>query len=144
METVKAVMALGYTTGKPSEAKATGLDEKKEFLRVLLSLLKSPMKVDAAELLRIWQTRDDEAWSQEPEIYQTLDRRFLEAGEPLMAHDVAREGRASFPGDQALAQVAALTLARSGATLEANAILEGLRPSGHYDEETTGLLARTH
>jgi hypothetical protein len=42
-----------------------------------------------------------------------------------------------------LRQLLALSMARSGAARDANAILQQLAAEGHADEETLGLLART-
>src|SRR5207237_6567549 len=49
-----------------------------------------------------------------------------------------------FPKDLRLRQLLALALARSGATESANVVLVGLYQEGLRDEETIGLLARTH
>jgi class 3 adenylate cyclase len=69
---------------------------------------------------------------------------FLEKGEPLIAYDTISEGLLRFPGDVRLRQMLALALARSGASQPANSILVQLAGEGHLDEETLGLLARTH
>jgi class 3 adenylate cyclase len=57
---------------------------------------------------------------------------------------VLTEGLKSRPADVPLRQLVALALARSGATQRANTILTQLRAEGHRDEETLGILARTH
>jgi hypothetical protein len=68
----------------------------------------------------------------------------LEAGEPLSACDRLAESLSQFPGDVRLRQLLALGLARSGASRSANALLQRLVAEGHADEETLGMLARTH
>ncbi len=68
----------------------------------------------------------------------------LGTGAPLPAYDAASDGLAAFPGHVRLRQLLALALARSGASRQANALLETLREDGNADEETLGMLARTH
>lgn len=77
------------------------------------------------------------AWREEAE-------RLLKSGETLVAYDAVATGLRAFPGDLRLRQLMALALARSGATREANELLTTLVSEGHADEETRGLLARTH
>ena len=61
-----------------------------------------------------------------------------------MAYDILAEGLKHWPSDLRLQQLLALALARSGSTVAANTLLESLVKAGHEDEETIGLLARTH
>jgi len=68
----------------------------------------------------------------------------LKSGLPLVAYDTLASGLKQFPADARLRQLLALSLARSGATRRANDILTELSREGHRDEETLGLLARTH
>ncbi len=68
----------------------------------------------------------------------------LTSADPLRAYDTLAEALLAFPGHLRLRQLTALALARSGASLEANALLQRLVAEGHADEETIGLLARTH
>ena len=79
-----------------------------------------------------------------PDIYRALGDYILQLGEPLIAYDVLVEGLQRWPDDVRLQQLLALALARSGVTLRANSLLLQLLESGHADEETLGLLARTH
>jgi len=78
------------------------------------------------------------------EAYGNEGERLLKSGAALVAYDRLSEGLAKFPGDIRLRQLAALSLARSGASRPANELLAGLAAEGHADEETLGLLARTH
>jgi class 3 adenylate cyclase/tetratricopeptide (TPR) repeat protein len=61
-----------------------------------------------------------------------------------MAYDAACEGLRAFPDHVRLRQLLALALARMGASAQANSLLRQLRDAGHADEETLGMLARTH
>ncbi|HEX5474626.1 MAG TPA: adenylate/guanylate cyclase domain-containing protein [Vicinamibacterales bacterium] len=76
--------------------------------------------------------------------YQRLGADLLESGEPIGACDRLSEGLARFPDDRRLRQLLALGLARTGASQSANEILRGLAGQPDADEETLGLLARTH
>lgn len=71
-------------------------------------------------------------------------QRLLKSGDTLVAYDTLAEGLRAFPEDVRLRQLMALALARSGASRDANAILAGLLAQGHADEETLGMLGRTH
>jgi class 3 adenylate cyclase/tetratricopeptide (TPR) repeat protein len=104
------------------------------------------MRRDLAALLLLWHQRGTPSlgWIAAPGIYSQLARAFIEVGAPLVGLEVASEGLESFPGDVALRQVRGLALARSGSTEEANRTLEQLRIEGCLDDETLGVLARTH
>ncbi|MEO1094758.1 MAG: TRAFs-binding domain-containing protein [Cyanobacteria bacterium J06638_28] len=78
------------------------------------------------------------------EVYQAIADGFLRFGEPLIAYDVLSEGTKKWPQDLQLRQSMALALARSGATISANTLLQSLVDGGQRDETTLGLLARTH
>jgi class 3 adenylate cyclase len=101
---------------------------------------------DLAGLLVLWRERADPAlgWTGTPEAYALLARAFVDVGTPLLALEVAGEGLGAEPDDVALRQVQGLALARSGSTRAANRVLEGLRQQGHLEDETLGILARTH
>ena len=75
--------------------------------------------------------------------FQQRATELLRKGAPLPAYDAAAAGLRIFPGDSSLRRLLALALARSGASLQANAIVAALVADGHHDEETIGLLART-
>lgn len=79
-----------------------------------------------------------------PTAYHARAERLRAVGEPLLAYDVVQEGLERWPGDVRLRQLHGLVLADSGATERANAALAQLAAEGHQDEETTGMLARTH
>ena len=96
-----------------------------------------------ANLMLIWQSREQDKWSQFPEVYRALGERILAQGEPLLAYDTIREALTIWPSDVRLRQLQGLALARSGATESANTILEKLRDEGRADEETLGMLGRT-
>ncbi len=147
LETIKALLAMGYAVQAPvgtrtsSEATAIALDGE---LANVLQLLRDPAKPDLAWLQGLWRAHGPETWSGNPEIYRLLGERILGLGEPLVAYDVIAEGIKYFPNDVRLRQLLALALTRSGAAGSANLVVVGLYQEGHRDEETLGLLARTH
>jgi class 3 adenylate cyclase len=101
---------------------------------------------DLVALLVLWHQRReiDAGWVADPCAYAALAHAFIEVGAPLIGAEVAAEGLEVFPGDTTLRQCSGLALARSGSTLEANRVLEELRAEGHADDDTLGVLARTH
>jgi class 3 adenylate cyclase len=147
LETVKLLSALGYTIQRPGEQsveppKSSGsLGERLAALRRMLDASPPPK---LAELAAFWDAQDRTLLPESPDIFKLLGERFLKLGEPLFAHDVIDEGLKSFPADVRLRQLHALTLARSGASGQANLLLKQLYGEGHTDEETLSLLARTH
>ena len=78
------------------------------------------------------------------DAYSQEGIRLLKSGGALVAYDAFAEGLKHFPSDARLRQQMALALARTGASRRANRILQELAGEGHKDEETLGLLARTH
>ena len=95
-------------------------------------------------LRAIWENHSPVVWAQNSEIYRRAVDAALKLGESFLAYDIANEGLAYFPDEVRILQLKALSVARTGATGEANDILEELRKQGHADEETMGILARTH
>lgn len=76
--------------------------------------------------------------------YCVAGEKLLKGGAALLAYDTLADGLKHFPADARLRQLLALSLARTGASRRANEILGELAREGHADEETLGLLARTH
>ena len=147
VETIKVLAALGYTIQKPKEPGAPlprDSASEGERLAGLRKLLDSSPPPKLAELAAFWDSQDRTLAPEAPDIFKLLGERFLKLGEPLFAHDVIDEGLKPFPGDVRLRQLHALTLARSGASGQANLLLKQLYADGHTDEETISLLARTH
>ena len=97
-----------------------------------------------AGLRTVWEKRQLAAWAEDVAVYRLAVGSALKLGEAFLAYDIAREGLGVFAGDVRLLQLQALALARTGATKRATAILVGLREQGQDDEETFGILARTH
>jgi hypothetical protein len=95
-------------------------------------------------LLSLWRSRRPEQWARRPRLYSEVGRRILERGEPLLAYDVFQQGLAASPDDAGLVRLLALSLARSGAPGRACELLTDLYARGWRDEETLGMLARTH
>jgi class 3 adenylate cyclase len=141
VETVKLILKLGYSlvppntnrdiqNGSPISSHSPSLDEIDS--------------LNLSSLIPFWHSHTPGEWSNSPEVYKHLGQRILKLGEPLLAYDVLTEGLAISQTDVRLRQLLALSLARSGATQRANSILTELREEGHHDEETLGILARTH
>ena len=147
LETLKAIMSLGYQL-EPSDAESNRADDSAADTNrkadALHRSLQGLDELDLSSLFSLWQSRDPGQWSGSPETYLNLGLRILRAGEPLLAYDILTEGLKAWPKDVRLRQQQALALARSGATRKASAALTELYNEGNRDEETLGLLARTH
>jgi class 3 adenylate cyclase/tetratricopeptide (TPR) repeat protein len=145
--TIEALLEMGYTIQPPAEQKELPVDEPATASQPvpidLLSLPAAGPQAHAA-LQKLWHDHDADSWSNAPEKYRALAKRILQIGEPLFAYDVAAEGVNKFPKHIELRQLLALALARSGAAGPANDLLSRLYREGLRDEETVGLLARTH
>jgi class 3 adenylate cyclase/tetratricopeptide (TPR) repeat protein len=149
IETIKTLLAAGYTIQPP--ALAPGSNENPpaaphatQQITGASQLLADPAEIDLAEARKLWIGRDPDVWSGNPQTYALFAERMLGLGEPLMAYDIAAEGIKVLPRDARLRQLLALALARSGAAESANTLLMELYREGLRDEETLGLLARTH
>ena len=140
VETVKLILKLGYNLAPPNTTRdmqnGSPIPSHSQFLDQIDSLYLS-------SLIPLWRSHTPGEWSN-LEVYKHLGQRVLKLGEPLLAYDILTEGLASSQADMRLRQLLALSLARSGATQRANSILTQLREEGHDDEETLGILARTH
>jgi class 3 adenylate cyclase len=147
MESIKALLAIGYTMQAPAGTRISSEGASltsASGITPVLQLLRDGSQIDLALLQGLWRAHDPEGWAVNPEPYRLLAERMLKLGEPLVAYDVIAEGLKCFPQDLRLCQLLALALARSGAVGSANNVLEQLYEDGHRDEETLGLLARTH
>jgi class 3 adenylate cyclase/tetratricopeptide (TPR) repeat protein len=142
LEAIKTLLAMGYAIQPPTRVdRASNASSSR--LRSELQDLEASVAQSHVTLQRLWRERDADSWL-DAQNYKQLARRILEIGEPLLAYDVAAEGVQRFPQNVELRQLLALALARSGAAGSANALLSELYAEGHRDEETVGLLARTH
>ena len=112
--------------------------------RAMVKFLKTTPSANLPELLARWRARDPEQWAGNAELYRRLGERVLKLGEPLLAFDVVTEGLLDCQSDVRLRQLLGLALSRSGASERANNVLSKLRTEGNVDEETLGMLARTH
>ncbi len=149
LETIKTLLALGYTLQSPAGGSPAAAPGRLPVVlntepHKLLQLLQDPAQQDRASLQRLWRAHEPDTWAGNADAYKVLAERTLKAGEPLLAYDVIAEGIKSSPRDMRLRQLLALALARSGAAESARLVLAGLYQEGHRDEETLGLLARTH
>jgi class 3 adenylate cyclase/tetratricopeptide (TPR) repeat protein len=145
-EVIKTLLAMGYAIQPPlrnavSSTKLLVGGEKKSA---------SPFEQlkesgdDLKSLQRLWGAHDPHQWSGSSEIFALLSERALRLSEPLFAHDILAEGIRFHPTSLALRRLLGLALARSGATVSAHDLLRSLYEQGYRDEETVGLLARTH
>lgn len=107
----------------------------------LLKLLDDP---DPTPLHRAWREERPSGWRGAPDFYLKLGKTLLRRDEPLLAHDVLKEGLSVAPKHLRLRQQLALALARTGATDAARAILDELLREGHRDGDTYGIFARTY
>lgn len=139
---LKTLIALGYRLEANSTALPTATAEDPNITLVLQSLK------DSSELnlcsLQALQQEVIQLQPRTPDIYRAIGDAILQLGEPLMAYDVLAQGLKIWSNDLRLQQLLGLALARSGATHRANALALQLLESGHADEETLSLLARTH
>jgi len=142
-QTLKAILALGFKIEAPSAA-APG-SPPPEGLAQLRAVLEDPA-ADLNSLLTVWRERTARPgpWNAAPDLYALLARKLLKLGVPMTAGEVLAEGRDAFRDDVRLRQLHGLTLARTGAVESANRLLAGLYIEGNRDEESMGLLARTH
>ncbi len=143
LDMIKALLALGYSIECPEgEAITQAADFAEKGKKVIARIKSSSLSV--ALLRKLWEERVPIVWSSNVEVYRRAVDVALKLGESFMAFDIAAAGLQTFKNDLRLVQLQALALARTGATRRANAILDQLRLSGHQDEETLGILARTH
>ncbi len=142
LATLKTLLGLGYQI-TASEGGPGAIAPEEQQLTLILQNLKTSSHLNLATLLDL-QRQTIRLQPRNPEIYRALGHSILQLGEPLMAYDVLAQGLKNWPQDLRLQQLIALALARSGATVAANSLLLQLVQSGQQDEETLGLLARTH
>jgi class 3 adenylate cyclase len=139
-ETLKLILSSGFRLDR-SQTDTTDADGdlSRSFTAQVADQINT---LNLSALIALWRARRPERWTSD--LYRRMGRRILKLGEPLLAYDILTEGLKANPADVALRQLLALALARSGATQRSNSILTQLRAEGHRDEETLGILARTH
>jgi class 3 adenylate cyclase len=143
LQAIKTLLAMGYTIHPPARGdRASNASSSRAGSE--LHAFEASIAQSHTALQRLWRERDADSWLNAPQTYKLLAGRILQIGEPLFAYDVAAEGVQKFEKNAELRQLLALALARSGAPGPANAVLSELYDEGHRDEETVGLLARTH
>ncbi|MEO1182749.1 MAG: TRAFs-binding domain-containing protein, partial [Cyanobacteria bacterium J06636_28] len=141
---LKLSLALGYHIDKlPVATAQPAIAAEAPDITFILDALKEPSDLNLTTLLTL-QRETIRLKPRTPEVYRALGESILQLGEPLVAYDVLAEGLKHWPTDLRLRQLLALALARSGSTVAANTLLNTLVEDGHQDEETIGLLARTH
>jgi len=140
--TLKAIVALGYELTPAGAGRAPGTSAGSD--AGLLAQLRDGATPGLAELQALWNEHGEEEWAAHADLYYATGRRFVKLGSPFLAHEVAAEGLRFWPRDVPLRQLAANALARAGSPLRANLIMEDLYREGHRDEDTLGILGRTH
>lgn len=147
LETLKVILLLGYRIARLEEESAdsdVSSKDEEDAADAVRRSLQNLDQLDLTSIFALWQSHDPEQWSGASETYLNLGQRMLRSGEPLIAYDILSEGLKFWPKDVRLRQQQALALARSGVTRKASLILSQLYEEGSRDEETVGLLARTH
>lgn len=139
MEAIKTILHLGYRIIPPVEGQVRVQDEVRNILDRL-----EDKSLNLRDLSDIWRGRSSNNWRNVPEIYRHLGHRILGIGEPLLAFDVISEGLEVWSNDLRLRQLLGLALARGGSPYKANQIARELQSEGHQDDDTLGLLGRTH
>jgi class 3 adenylate cyclase/tetratricopeptide (TPR) repeat protein len=144
--TLEELLALGHQIEPQGRARPASVDGRSRGAQARRELREALADCRAGHTLlhKLWRERQEKGLEEAAWNYESLAERILEIGEPLFAYDVAAEGVREFPENTRLRQLLALALARSGASGAANALLSELYRTGHRDEETLGLLARTH
>lgn len=143
LEQLKVAMAMGYSLQAPNPASDRSASTPSSQQQVSDLITDASLNLQLAPLMAL---RRDIVSIQPrtPDLHCSLADTLLQLGEPLMAYDVLMEGLHQWPQHLRLQQLLALALARSGAIQSANQLLLKLVESGQRDEETLGLLARTH
>jgi hypothetical protein len=142
-ETLRAILALGYTLHPPTGARGTSATEDAESAALLERL--RDRATDLRQLLGFWQgyRQNPSPWERAPLLFGVLADRLLKLGCIGTAQEVIARGLEITPRDVRLRQLQGLAWARGGATERANRVLLELEQEGRTDEETLGMLART-
>jgi class 3 adenylate cyclase len=147
LQTLKPLVALGFTIGRQTDA-----EEPLSFAAIdqLATAAANQIRhsVEGARsvlaLLDIWNDHDAELWSAHPELVSAIAQRLLRMGQVLLAYEAITVGLRGSPRDRRLRQLQALALARSGAPARAIEILAELRRGSNQTptelEETVGIL----
>src|SRR5947209_2705236 len=137
---LETIVALGYRIESGAAAPAEDADQR---VGILLDQADDP-KADTGTLVALWQGRDPAVWSRSRTVYERIADRLLRMGSPTAAHEVLEEALECWPRHVRLRQLQGLALARLRITERAQQVLTGLYEQGEVDEETMGILARTH
>jgi len=135
LETLRVLVTLGYSLQPPGATGSHAAEPGTPHERYMATIRQ-------AELGRLWESGAPEGSAED--VYQQVGERALQLGKPLLAYDALEEALKLRPRSARVRQLQALALLRSGATERANALLAELDREGAADEETLGLLARTH
>jgi len=145
LETLRVIAALGFRLDRGSaEEEAPPVRPDAESASAIEEALQKGSGMGLTSLLALWRMQRASGQLLPLEAQQKLGEWVLRRGAPLVAYEVFADGLGRWPGNVRFRQLIALALARSGATQRANGVLQELAEEGHADEETLGLLARTH
>jgi len=153
--TLKIIVKLGYKIQKPSEQ---SVEKTKNSIENILSEINLITTKSINDIVSVWLKHDSNIWSKHPEIYLYFGEKVLSSGETLIAYDILTKGLESFKNVYFIKQVdskqqatylrlrqqQALSLAQSGALLQAQKSLIDLSQQGLDDGETLGILGRTY
>ncbi len=128
---------------RSTQANMATIDQLASAVEALRRRLQDRGGITPRELRALWRDRLRPFWRLHIEIYRTLSRRFLDAGDNYLASEVADEAAHLFGDDVALLLTRALAAARSGATQAAQELLNSKQAILADAEEAKSLLART-
>src|SRR5687767_11657793 len=110
----------------------------------LRAFVDAPEEVAGDDLAACWRAFVVSGHKAPLKFYRSLAQAMLNRDAPVLAYDVTNAGLPYFPRDLKLRRLQALALARSGAAVSAHELAHALYLKDPKNEETLGLLARTH
>ncbi|MBI3267923.1 MAG: hypothetical protein HYZ53_02795 [Planctomycetes bacterium] len=152
METLKAILALGYRLELPGRSAARAdasaprvRSADEEVTARLEGLLRAPdRKPNLPAVLGLWKEIAAAGGEVSRDLYVRLGAFLLKAGDPLMAYDVLDRGAHERGNDRELLRLQGLSLARLRMPRRAGEILQRLHTHGDLEDvETLGILAGT-
>jgi class 3 adenylate cyclase/tetratricopeptide (TPR) repeat protein len=99
---------------------------------------------DPDSILASWRAISEKGGRLHPPLYEAIGNAALQRGSPLIAYDIFSAAVANWPGNVRLQTLLGLSLAETGATEKARAILDDLCSAGKANSEIIGILARTN
>ncbi len=156
METLKAIIALGYRTEGPRSTSPSGstpsgsapgidpLDER--LIGSILSQLNLP-GARVLDLLQVYQGQEyRKLWQHDARLYRAFGKKLIGAGHPTKGFELVREGLVYHEDDLDLKYLSALALARGGNIPKADEYVQEILKDPRVDErlmvETLSLAGR--